>query len=428
MRITLTAIGSRGDVQPYLALGAGLRRAGHAVRLATHDEFQGLVDEQGLEFFPMSGSPREMIATDAGRAMLEAGSDPLQFLVHFARLLRPYFARFLGEQLEACAGAEALLFSGTSFFTGTHLAEKLGVPMAAGLLQPLVPSAQVGSPFCPPCPRWWPWPGAYHLLSHAAMLGLVGLLFGSVTHTIRRMLDLPPTTKRAEIARLRDPRLTLLFGISPTVIPPPGDWPGHCHLTGYWFLEQPAWTPPVDLEAFLADGPPPVYLGFGSIRSQDPAAATRLVVRALELSGQRGVLYGGWDGFDLDALPGSVFPLGATSHAWLFPRMAAVMHHGGAGTTAATLRAGVPGIVVPFFADQPFWAHRVTCLGVGPTPIPHARLTPERLAAAIRQSVEDADLRARAAALGARIRAEDGVGTAVAAFERGVRSGEMCRR
>jgi UDP:flavonoid glycosyltransferase YjiC (YdhE family) len=166
--------------------------------------------------------------------------------------------------------------------------------------------------------------------------------------------------------------------------------------------------------AFLAAGPPPVFIGFGSMNNRDPEGVTNLVLEALAHTGQRGILATGWGGLHTADLPETVFPVGDTPYSWLFPRMAAVVHHGGAGTTAEGLRAGVPSLLIPFFTDQPLWARRVAALGVGPTPIPRKQLSADRLAAAIGQAVGDEPMRARAAKLGAKIRSEDGVAEAVA--------------
>ena len=193
-------------------------------------------------------------------------------------------------------------------------------------------------------------------------------------------------------------------------------------MTGYWFLDPAAdWQPQPELLDFLASGPPPIYIGFGSMASRQPRATADMALEALRRTGQRGVLYAGWGGLHKEDLPDSVFMVGSTPHSWLFPRMAAVVHHGGAGTTAAGLAAGVPAVITPFFADQPFWAQRVYELGAGPKPVPRRKLTAENLAAAIEAALSDATIRARVATLGARIRAENGVAAAVALIEQTVK-------
>jgi len=198
------------------------------------------------------------------------------------------------------------------------------------------------------------------------------------------------------------------------VLPPPADWDERMHVTGYWFLDPvDAWTPPADLLEFLQAGSPPIFIGFGSMSPRNPEAMTQVILQALARTRQRAIILSGWGGLRAANVPDTVFTLDSIPFSWLFPRVAAVVHHGGAGTTAAGLRAGVPSIIVPFFADQPFWGQRVMDLGVGPAPIPRKELTAERLAQAIQMAVTDQPLRERAADLGTRIRAEDGIARAV---------------
>ncbi|MDO8963746.1 MAG: glycosyltransferase, partial [Coriobacteriia bacterium] len=228
------------------------------------------------------------------------------------------------------------------------------------------------------------------------------------------VLDLPRAPFFGPFSALSRAGFPTLYGYSPSVVPVPADWSRDCHVTGYWFLDAPeGWDPPVDLAEFLAAGPAPVYVGFGSMGSKDSERTADMVLGALARSGQRGVLSSGWGGLAASDLPADVFMVGSVPHAWLFPQMAAVVHHGGAGTTAAGLRAGVPSVVTPVMGDQGFWGQTVHRLGVGPKPIARRRLTADKLGDAIRVAASDTGMRERAAALGERIRAEDGVGAAV---------------
>jgi len=212
-----------------------------------------------------------------------------------------------------------------------------------------------------------------------------------------------------------------LYSYSSSVVPKPPDWGEHIHVTGYWFLDHSSdWQPSADLVNFLEAGPPPVYIGFGSMTNRAPEATAKIVLEALKRSGQRGLIATGWGGLKSADLPDGVFKLESVPHDWLFPRVAAVVHHGGAGTTAAGLRVGVPSVLVPHFGDQPFWARQVVRLGVGPKAIPRKRMTAEKLGAAIATAVTDENIQARAAALGERIRTEDGVEKAIEVVERGL--------
>jgi UDP:flavonoid glycosyltransferase YjiC (YdhE family) len=208
--------------------------------------------------------------------------------------------------------------------------------------------------------------------------------------------------------------MPVLYGFSPSVIPAPGDWKADIHVTGYWTLESSEeWAPPRELTNFLDEGLPPVYIGFGSMSNRQPEETANLVTKALEICGKRAILLSGWGGLQKADLPDTILMLDSVPHTWLFPRLSCVVHHGGAGTTGAGLRAGVPSIIVPFFGDQPFWGKRVAELGVGPAPIPRKQLTATRLAAAIQEAVSDTPIRQQAADLGRKIQAEDGISNAV---------------
>lgn len=413
--MTVIAIGSRGDVQPYVALGEGLAGAGYAVRIATHEPFAPLLEGRGLEFFQVGDDPAELFANERIHSMLSAGTDALKFMREFSALLEPITRALVRDTVAACQGADAVVLSNAGIIPGFHqIADALNAPYVTALLQPVRPTREFPSPFVPALPRWCPARGLYNLASHHLFLRAFAYFFRGVIPLLRSEHGLPPISRRDIWRGHSEARSPILFGFSPSVIPQPRDWPAWAHVTGYWFLDaQESWQPPAELRAFLAAGPPPVYIGFGSMVTPDPRASSRLVAEALRRTGQRGILLTGAGAFAEEDLPEEMLPLHSAPHDWLFPRMAAVVHHGGAGTTSAGLRAGVPSVVVPFFADQPFWARTVYSPGVGPPPIPHRRLTATRLAEAIEHAINDAQMRARASELGAKIRAEDGVGRAV---------------
>lgn len=423
MRITILTIGSRGDVQPYLALGRGLQAAGHEVRLATHAVFEDFVRGQGLDFALVEINPKELLQSEAGQAWLESGKNPLIFVRRFVKAFAPLLARTLDESWQACQGAEAIVYSPLAL-GGFHIAAKLGVPCYLAGLQPKRPTREHPHMIFPRLPLGPLYNRATHAVSRALARTMIGPILAPVNDWRVATLGLPRLTV-GEYLRAHE-RVPTLYGVSPVVFPRPADWPAWVHMTGYWFLDQPAdWQPPAELVDFLDRGQPPVYIGFGSMSGRDPAATTQTVVAALAAAGQRGVLLTGWGGLERAAMESAAAELGvdvlaveSIPHDWLFPRMAAVVHHGGAGSTAAGLRAGVPSAAVPFFGDQPYWGAMLADLGVGPAPIPQRELTAPRLAAAITRATSEPALRARAAEIGQRIRAEDGVGAAVAAFHR----------
>jgi len=415
MRITILTVGSRGDVQPFIALGLGLQQAGHTVQLVTHSPFQAMVHSYGLEFAPIEGDVPALMAGETGQQMLETGN-PLQLIQRYAKMVEPLLAQGMADSWKACQSSEAII--GTAYTSwGYDIAQKLGIPFYFAALMPQ--SANPDFPF-PSLPPTLPLGGFLNSLTYPVLLEGFGLMFRKSINQFRQTtLQLSPLPRWTGLyGRLDKAGVPYLYGFSPKVVPKPSNWKTRLHVTGYWFLEHPQdWTPPQDLLAFLAAGSPPVYIGYGSMTGREPERMTDMALAALAKTGQRGILLTGWGGICATDLPETVFKLESAPHDWLFPRMAAIVHHGGAGTSAAALRAGVPSVVVPFFGDQPFWAHRLLQLGVTPAPIPKSSLTVDRLAAAITIAVSDETMHQRVRAIGNQIRADNGVQQAVAAFQ-----------
>ncbi|MEU7989361.1 glycosyltransferase [Streptosporangium canum] len=403
MRIAVLAFGSRGDTQPCVALGAGLAARGHRVTVVAAARYGGLVEEAGLGLAPVSVDPLRIMESEEGQAWLRSG--PAGFARGFRRIVEPLAERLVTEVDTACAGADLVLSPALGGF-GHHLSERYGMPYALLHFQPSEPTGAFPNPLVPLRTLG----RAGNRASYALVEGLSWLLLGRMVNRLRsRVFTLGPM-RGSPFRRARADRVPVLCGVSPSVVARPADWPDHVHLTGFWPLER-TWAPGPDLEAFLDAGPPPVYVGFGSMVPADPDATAGTVVAALRRAGVRGVLqgmpYGGAE---------DMFVVGDADHGWLFPRMAAVVHHGGAGTTGSGLRAGVPGVVCPFFSDQPFWGARVALLGAGPAPLPVRKVTAEALAGRVARAVRDGRIRAAAARLGERMRAEDGVARACEAL------------
>jgi sterol 3beta-glucosyltransferase len=413
MKIVLITIGTQGDTEPFVALAVRLMRDGHGVTLAARPDFAGLAAGYGVDFAPL-GRPYQPFITGAAEASA-LGSGHLLHKLRYGLKQRQYFSDRLSQDAwQAAQGAEAIIYK-YSWITGYTIAEKLGVPCAAAMLFPLTPTTAF--------PSFLLGKGADRgPLVNRALWSMTGQVVWQLVHRddtkLRRQLGLRPLPAWGPVARQEREAMPVYYAYSPAVLPRPADWPQRMHLTGYWFLDPPPrWQPPDGLTGFLQDGPPPVSIGFGSMASGNPQATLQLALQALALSGQRGVLLSGWAGIGKDhTLPPHVYAADSIPHGWLFPRMAAVVHHGGAGTTGAGLRSGVPAVITPLVADQPSWARAVHELGAGPAPIPFPALTAERLAAAIHQAVTDQHMRHRAAELGTQIRAEDGPGRTAELF------------
>jgi UDP:flavonoid glycosyltransferase YjiC (YdhE family) len=410
MRLTLLAIGSRGDVQPYVALGRGLARAGHEVTLGTHAPFRAFVEGHGLRFAEVAGNPRELVETDPAQAWLEAGRNPIRL----ARTMRPLVDDLFGAMTEtmagACRGAEAIVYSGFGF-PGYHLAEAMRVPSAAAFLQPVNRTRAFPHSVVGPRRRL---PGALNLATHVVAEQVLWQPFRARVNRWRRHeLGLPPLPLDGPYRRLRAEHHPILLGYSPAFLPRPADWRPGLEVTGYWPLhEDPDWRASPELEAFLAAGPPPVLVTLGSMRPRDPAALAETVIRGLRRSGRRAIVQAGWAELD-GGLDDQILAVGELPHGHVLPRCSAVVHHGGAGTTGAALRAGLPSVVCPVFADQFFWGARVHELGLGPRPLPLGELAAPALASAVAQALDDGPTRARARTLGSLVRSEDGIGRAV---------------
>ncbi len=414
MKIVISTFGVRGDVQPYLALAVGLQAAGHRVTLATSHDFTEWIQAYGVNTHPSRFSTHAFTQEQAALR----SRNPLRQL----RLVRDLMGRLAAARSEVWAAIQTADFVIQSP-TGTGALEAVsrrGLGAAFASPVPFAPTRAFPSFFLG-APRF-SLGGGYNYLTHQLMHQVLwSAIGGPMTNPLRQQLGLRPWRSfGALLAHGRQVGVPMLYGYSARVLPKPADWDDAQHLTGYWYLEPPpGWTPDAapELVRFLDSGPPPVYMGFGSMTAGDADRHTRLALAALELSGQRGVLMTGWGGLARRAALPNVLFVDDVPHAWLFARMAAVVHHGGAGTTGAGLRAGVPSLLTPFLADQSAWAERVVQLGVGPR-IPGIRqVTAETLAAAIQVALTDTALRARASALGAQIRAEDGVGAAVKLIE-----------
>ncbi|MFZ5440695.1 MAG: glycosyltransferase [Myxococcota bacterium] len=398
MRIAVISMDTRGGLQPYLALAVALRAAGHEVRLVAPSDFRAMSEARGISFAALSGSVEEVVRRSGGAT--EKGA--LASILLARREIPPRIARWTREVLEACEGVDLMTGGIGGLVVGEAVAERLGVPFVEAHLQPVGLRVRGLEPLLLPST-----PSVLHGVGHALSdLALWGPFVGPMRLARRELGLAPARPPRAARARL--------FALSRHVVPPVAE--AGVHFTGYWTLPAAAWAPPQRLVDFLAAGTPPLCIGFGSMASEDPARLSELVLAAVRRAGVRAVLLTGWGGL-ADVSRDDVLVLDEAPHDWLFPRVAGVVHHGGAGTTGAALLAGVPALVVPFTMDQPFWARRVHTLGAGPAPVPRRRLTVELLAARLRALVNDVALRARAAELGAQLRAEGGTQDAVRLLE-----------
>lgn len=411
MHVTIIALGSHGDVLPCAALGRALQRAGHQVRFATFEGFRQMVEAHGLVLHPIRGDAQAIMLTSGGRVLAESGQSLARMVAGMMRsfgALATDYARDLTGL--ASAATDLIVNQLPGGLYGYDLAEVLGVPMVMAAVMPLIPTCAEPMLAFPSWPSFLP---GYNLLSHWVAYQIVWQAFRPTINRWRQdMLGLGKARLWGVFAEARQ-SVTVLNGFSRHVVPRQQDWGEQVHTTGYWFPEDETWQPPEDLQRFVECGLPPVFVGFGSMPVPNAKRVNDMVLEALRRSGQRGILHSGWAGIGRDQLPDWAFPIEYAPYGWLFPRTAAVVHHGGSGTTAFGLWAGMPSLVVPFLFDQFYWGRRIAELGVGPKPIPFRKLTVELLTAAIDQMVQDEEMQDRARSLGSEIQAENGLGAAV---------------
>ena len=412
MKITILTYGSRGDVQPFLALALGLQKAGHMVKLAAPHRFADFVEAYKIPFVPLAGDP-EIIS----QRLNDVGSNPLGMV----RAMSDYIFSIAGQVLRqiraVCEDADLIVHS-FLFTTGGHsLARSLGVPDISVQTFPIFAPTRAFPPVFMPNLSSGQLRYFFHWL--ATQIFWYGGNLG-----YRRLRKLDSETFDLDLHwpfdvdehRLATP---LVLACSPTIIPRPDDWTSsHIHIPGYFFLESSeAFEPPKTLTDFLAAGPPPVCVTFGSTIHRDADRIYGIVLDALEKTSNRAIILSGWSNLKNLPVSENVLVIDAVPHDWLLPRCKAVIHHGGAGTTAAGLRSGIPNLVVSFAADQPFWGARVQAVGAGPQPVLVKKLTAEKIVAALAEADGNA-LRTRVQDVGRKIRMEDGVGVAVKIIEK----------
>ncbi|MUG92223.1 glycosyltransferase [Scytonema sp. UIC 10036] len=412
MRIKIVALDSIGGTRAYVALGLGLQQAGHSVQIATFPFLQELVSSWGLDFAPVECNNLKK------RSPTPFGNNPFRLIRNIGNLLRPLNESLLPVLWQLCQDADAIVFNQNTFVC-YNIAEKLGIPCYAACAQPhhqthVFPYFHFPHIHPPTVPRKI---GIYNWLTYSLF---DQLLWQSVRQPINQWrqetLNLPPLPSLSGVlGRMQQQKIPCLYSCSPSFLPKPYDWPGWVYVTGYWFLRRPSnWQPPSDLIQFLAAGPPPIYIetwhekiGVETVRKVLSQTKQRAIVRTV-----RGGLR------DAHFPEDEVFTIKSVPHDWLFPQMAAVMHQGGHGTTLNGIRAGVPTVTIPYNGDQFLWARRVAQLGLGPSPIVQEQPSVEKMVAAIRTAINDTTMKERAAAIGKRIQAEDGVAKAVEAFHR----------
>jgi len=416
----MVVVGSRGDVQPFLALGSAMRARGHEVRLATHADFRELAAEADLEFHPVPGSPRHYFESPEVIESLRHRSPALRLLRSLRRLpaaeakgAAAGLAQLQEHLVAAYEGADLVV--GSSFIRNILLATEPGPPWAMVSWYPSTPTSAFPAMGAPSLPLG----GWYNRLTHRVSRALEWRMSRPIVNAFREQLGLQPLGNRTPFAELES-RGPFLYLQSREVVPEPGDWPRGHRLAGYWYWDRPEWIPSPDLVEAVERQPAPIVLSFGSLWPAYPPGSLRMVADAVRRTGHRLIVV---DGPNQEELPDDVLRVHDADYSWLFPRAATVIHHGGFGTGSAVLRAGVPQVVVPIFVDHPYWAARMAALGVAPAPVPAARLSTARVYDALARALGDHRLRERARGIAPRIEADRSLDDACALLESRVREG-----
>ncbi len=404
MKFLVLTYGTDGDTRPLAALSRALMDAGHEAHLLADGASLGTAAALGVPASPIAGDIRGAFRHGGAASGLFEKASANNTAKELARIANANAEPWLRATVEAGKGCDAIILSGLAGFVGLSAAEYLGAKAIGTGMFPLTPTGAFASPLLPPGKL----PRVFNRLSQHLINNLLWMAFRKPINDARaRVCGLPPR-KSLWVGH------PMLYGVSPSLLPRPDDWPSNALVCGQWLMPAKQFSPPDPLNEFLAAGEPPIYIGFGSMGGFEPRRMLDTIVRGL--AGRRALFYPGWSGIEASQLPANIFVVGDTPHDWLLPRTSLAIHHGGSGTSHSASRAGVPSVVVPFAGDQAFWAERLHHAGIAAKLSSWKALNAESLADRIR-FVERDEVRARARAMGERMRAEDGLTTAVKAIE-----------
>ncbi|KAJ5303312.1 glycosyltransferase family 1 protein [Penicillium atrosanguineum] len=421
LNIVIHCVGSRGDVQPFIALGSRMLKDGHRIRLASHDLFADSTRASGIDFFPVGGDPADLMAYMVKNPGLLPSMTSL--LKGDVQRNRAMIAGMLQRFWRSCVDrdpvtgkpfvADAIIANPPSF-AHIHCAEAAGIPLHMVFTMPWTNTKAFPHPLANITRYNVTSRETANFMSYSIVEWMTWQGLHDVINSFRRSLDLERIPSSAGPNLITELAVPVTYCWSRFLIPKPSDWPAHIDISGFIFREPPDFTPPSDLDAFLSSGPAPVYIGFGSIVIDNPECMTRIILDAVQATSVRAVISRGWSNLGGPPVDGVIY-IDDCPHEWLFQHVAAVIHHGGAGTAACGLRNGCPTLVVPFFGDQPFWGESIASAGAGPRPIHHTQLNKDNLSDGIRFCLSP-DTTKAAKIISDRIRDESGVDAAALSF------------
>ncbi len=416
MKLSILLLGTRGDIQPYVALALGLQARGHTVKVAAPLNFRPLVEAHALEYSPVHVDFRHLLESTDTNDLLGTGRNVIRFLAQLRTVAEPILQQIYDDLWAAAQGSDALILTAMTY-PAYFMAQDLGIPAFGSFLQPLIKTTAFPSPlfstthtFGRTVNRW----------SHQAVYQLFWHLSRASIQRWRARHGVLPVPSKSPFPAILNGDNPVVCGFSEALVQKPADWHHNIYSTGYWFLDPPpTWSPPASLSNFLADGSPPVCLGFGSMNDSTIDQMYQQAVTVLRKHGIRALLLTGWSNLSDTASLRSrnIYVTESVPHSWLFPRVKAVVHHGGAGTSAATLRAGVPSLVVPFFFDQYFWGRQLEKAGAALSPMLKRAFTASRFETKLLELLHDEALAAHAQRIKRSLGSENGVHNAVAILE-----------
>ncbi|OQE14800.1 hypothetical protein PENFLA_c035G07213 [Penicillium flavigenum] len=433
LNIVIQIVGSRGDVQPFVALGTELQKTGHRVRIATHNVFEQFILEAGLEFYPIGGDPADLMSYMVKNPGLIPSLDSVrEGDIQKKRLM---MAEILHGCWQSCLMPDPItnapfvanaIIANPPSFAHVHCAQALGIPLHLMFTMPWSPTKAFSHPLANlkniPADQGWLNHVSYSVVDWLSWQGLGGVINDWRKHE----LELEPISLSDGPFIISKLNVPYTYCWSPGLVPKPDDWPHNFDVCGFFFRDPPDYQPPLEISEFLNAGPPPVYFGFGSIVLDDPEEITKTILQTIQETGVRAIISRGWSklgGADPGKINRSdVLFIDDCPHEWIFERVSVVVHHGGAGTTACGLRNGKPTIIVPFFGDQPFWGEMVSAAGAGPDPIPYKQLKVATLAQAVKFCLTPKAVRS-AQGIAGKMQQDEGVKTAVASFHRNLPQG-----
>ena len=412
MKVLLLTVGTRGDAQPFVALAQTLKGNGHDVQLGIPSAHSHLAITYGIPHTPIYDPTQEVLAAPSVRSAITNDKHSIQYFMRSIPRYQRRIAQLLDDTVAlARASYDILVYH--PLIPGNQIAEWLNVPSVPVAFQPfLAPTSKFPNPLFPlRVPHRFYW----HTYLYSRLI--IRLHQGSTSRWRRQELGLPKRRRQGDILRQPDGRRpSLIQAFSPIILPDQTHFPKWVHTTGFWLLsENSGWTPPKQLSEFISQGSPPVYIGFGSMTglNSDPQTTSRIVTQAARNARVRAVISAGDADVGIKEIDRDVLTIGQVPHSWIFPRVSAIVHHGGSGTTGAALAAGRPQVICPYAMDQPFFAQRMHQLGTASAPIPQRRLTAASLAEAIHQAAFSTTMAAQARKLGDQMRSEEALSAAV---------------